>query len=529
MYNITYPNTNLYYTNGNTGSIISSSYINTPIINTKSIQTLSGTGSVGNVLYSNGSTIFWSPKTNNITTTLNMSTNNIMNTNNIVCNTLNTSTISNTTFTNQTTFFNRPISSNSINLSDLVTKEYVDNNILSSGIYHLYLNKSQYETVPPGGNTGYFKLSTTPSGTTGQGITGTTVTTGNILVGSFMSEPLNITTIPPSLCILNLYIGLNSAINIFYTYFELIKYSNGVSTTIGISTLSSNSGDINVTPVGYPDLYKMAVTISSAVPLSLSDRLLIKLYYRTTVTPSTLFTIYFEQKYYSYLQIIVNKDINGSFHSTAASNLNMNNYNITSNGNMNIFSSSNLNLGSQTSIINIGTNTSTNTNINLGITGNGELATKVINFNCPLTPLYTTLPSNMQLGQVIIYPRIGGITNINNGSNIYRYNFPYAGRWIISATMGIYIKTVGVIISSLSFTLSSNNTLDMNIDGTQITTTTGYNNIMNTTGIVNTSDNYLGSLEFIVNYFIKFTGEVGSITSHNSDSDPYIVQAVRLG
>jgi hypothetical protein len=524
MKSITYPNTSIYISSGTTGSIITSTSITTPSINTTMIVPTTGSGSTNNVLISTGNGITWDvPSGSNITnSTLDMNTKNINNANTINCTNINVRNItSNTTFVNQTEFTSAPISIDPTNSSHLSTKQYVDSKLLDSGnvIYNLYLNKSQSETVPTGGNTGYFKLSSILTGATDQTISGVTITGGTeILAGSFITDPVNITNIPVSLFILNLYVGIFNSDAIFNLFFSLFKYSNGTVTSIGTSTKSAGSGDVNTKPNTYPDLYTMTLSISSPITLLAQDRLILRLYYISTIGTGTNYTIYFEKNYCSYLSIVVNNNpTKVKTNGFAISNLNMNNYNITSNNNLSIgCTGKTFSLGDNSiSTINIGTNTTTNINL---ISNNGY------NLNCPLTISYTNIPSTNQIGQIVTFTRPTGISNfVNNTELPIQYILPYYGKWLINVNVGIFTISPGTL-TNVTLYISNNDTNEIlgenEFNGSNTTQTNVTNNILNLTVSLITGTTIKS---FNVVQMIKFSGGQFSIST-----DPYIVKALRL-
>jgi hypothetical protein len=530
MKSISYPNTTILINSGSTGStgtILTSTSITTPSINTNMIVPTSGSGATNNVLVSTGNGITWDvPSSSNITnTTLNMNTKNINNATTISCTTINTSNItSSSTFANQTIFTSAPTSILPTVSTHLATKQYVDSKLVG-GNYNLYLNRSQTETFPSGGNTGYFKLSSTLTSVTGQGITGTTTTVANVdtLIGSFITDAVNITNIPASLCVLNLYAGITSTSLVFSLFFRLFKVSNiGVITSIGTSTNSSSSGDMNTTPTNYPDLYKMTLSLSSPISTVTTDRLLIRLYYNTSNATSTNYSIYLENKYYSYLTILVNNNSTTQLFGNATSNLSMSGYNITSTNDMTIGCTGKiLTIGNQSSTINIGTNTSTSTNIIL----NGNTGVNCLcNLNCPLTVSYTAIPSTQQIGEIVTFTRPSGVTGFTNGQLLsFTYTLPYFGRWLINVTNGVFVVTAGTVTNIALYIRNNNGNIiigENEENGSQTNTINDNTFIMNmTVGLI--TGNTIKT--FTVSQSINF-----SSGQYVVSSDPYIVKALRL-
>ena len=523
MINITYPNTQFTFTNGTTGSTgntITSNSINTTSITAQRISTITGTGSSGNILSKTNDNIAWisaSSISGNIgSSNLDMQTKNITNATNITCTTIDPTTITTTTFANQTTFTTAPTSVGPTASTQLATKSYVDTKPSTNKNYYLYLNKSQNFTI---GNTGYFTLSTTISGATGQGITGPRVSNTNILIGSFMTLPLNITNIPPSLWVLNLYTGLTSLTGTFRTFFELYKYTTTGEVIIGTSSRIT----ISTVPPTFPDLYKMTLSVSSPISLLTTDRLLIKLYYNTNNSTGTYAT-YYENNWYSYLEIFSNLSCSSVvLGSTATSDLIMNGFNISSTSHLTISCPSKiLSIGNKSSTINIGTDTSVTTNINLGVAG-----TNNIYLNCPLTPSYTNLPGQGEIGQIINFPRVLGKTGIE-GQFTMTYTLPYFGRWFVSSTFGIYLLS-GSSINGVTLDIQAS-------DGASTSQNfTNYNQLPLTTNtycFVHNISCMIYNYVTIPNQFTircDFIGANGINNFHYNDpSDVFIVRAVRL-
>ena len=224
---------------------------------------------------------------NSSTTTLTPST---LVTNDISCNTISSAI----EFTKQVTFDLAPQSISPSLGNDVATKGYVDSLVGQySGGYNLYLNKSATVTV---GGTSYYTISNTVSNATQQSSVNTANGSNN-LIASFISDPLNITSIPAGIWNLFLYGSVNNANNVGQYQFKLKLYSGAIT---DIST-SGNSSNVNSTT---PVVYTMNATIASSVTTALTDRLIIEIYHQSTDT--SVVTTYFENTYYSFTQSTLN-------------------------------------------------------------------------------------------------------------------------------------------------------------------------------------------------------------------------------
>jgi len=200
----------------------------------------------------------------------------------------------------QATFSVPPHSTSPILGNDLATKGYVDSLVGQySGGYNLYLNYSESVIV---NSISYKKLSNTVSSASQQSIVVSTTGTEQLLA-SFISDELNILEIPAGLWSLTLYGGVSSAGGILYYHFHIRKYSGGTITNI---VESGNSPDVNATPSTNPDAYNMNATISTAVSVLLTDRIIIDIYYNKISGGSINLTTYFESSYYSFIQSTLN-------------------------------------------------------------------------------------------------------------------------------------------------------------------------------------------------------------------------------
>jgi hypothetical protein len=203
-------------------------------------------------------------------------------------------------FTNQVSFSVPPHSEPPVLGNDLTTKGYVDSLVGQySGGLNLFLNYS--EPVVVGGNN-YFKLSNVVSSALQQSLLVPTVNGENLLI-SFITDELNILELPTGLWNLLLYGAISATANTVFYHFHLKKYSAGIITTI---SLSGNSLDVNATPSNNPDIYHMNATVSSTVPLLLTDRIIIEVYYTKNTGSSVNLTTYFENAYYSFIQSTLN-------------------------------------------------------------------------------------------------------------------------------------------------------------------------------------------------------------------------------
>ena len=456
MINITYPNTQLTFTTGitgSTGTTISSNSISTNTVNLNSLILSNGRGQTGNILSTNGTDLVWVTPSigvtgitgiTGITSNLNMQSNNITNANTINCTTLNsTNIIGPSTITNPVTFANPPISITSTNLSTLATKSYVDNVSLNN-IYNLYLNKSS--TILLSGTT-YYALSNTPTTTISQILQTQTSTAGfpGASIGSFISEPIGITQLPTSLWCLNIWGTISSLTDATNYYAEFSLYNNDTTITITpIGTSTNSANHIALTSTNIPYKYTVNFTLSSSRTTNTTDRILIELFlYKSSVTTTQTVTTYFENPYYSYSQIQISNPISSLpsiWSGIVNSDLNMNNFNITSTGDMSISCPNKIlsfdNLG--TTGIFIGTNTSVPTVINLLSPG----STGSIIISKPILPSYTTTPTTGKIGEIIDVPLLTtpALPSTGEGVEVASYLLK-PGVWIVSATSG-FINTI---------------------------------------------------------------------------------------
>jgi hypothetical protein len=443
MTTITYPNSKFVFTDasGNTGTTILPESITTPSITVSSIVDSTGsTGASGYVLSSTGDGIAWIPQSGgfgNITSDLNMNNYNINNIDTINSTNLNSTNIyGNATFSNQISFSSSPFCSvGPTGSSHLANKLYVDS-ILSSGNYNLFLNRSQTVTV---GTTGFSLMSSTISPT----ITATPISTivpanSTRSVISFISNELNITELRTSLINLNIYGNNITGVHSIYYTFNVKLYSGGTMTTLG-STGQSSTILNNATT--YPLMYTMSITIPTISTLA-TDMIILELnaINKSTTTSVTLNT-YFENNWYSYLQIQSNSMNPLQFSpwiNTATSDLNMNGYNITSTGDLTISCPTKiLTLGNQSSI-NLG---SSGGSINLGNQNSTINLLKPLTINDTNTSVNnsTTWRSTISIGfdNAVEFPTTGILPTITRQLTVSR------GVWFICVHAGINISRSG--------------------------------------------------------------------------------------
>lgn len=464
MPTITYPNSKIVFTdiNGNTGTTILPNSITTPSISTSSFLLLNGKGETGTILSTTGSNLQWissGSNSNSTTISSDINTTTISNANTITSTNLNTPTISITNpITNTLTFNTPPTSSNPTTSSQLATKEYVDK-ILPERFINLYLNKSV-----PGFLSNYSALQTTTTTQTNQ--TTTTITgsaNSKTLIGSFISDPINITKLP--ICIWNLYIwgtinNLTDPTN-YVADFQLYRSGN----FINLGTSNNSANHIATTANTIPYKYNINISLSSEIQTNLDDRIVIKLYaYKVSgPTASQIVTTYFEQNYYSYAQIQVITPItlfrpNPLFGTIANSNLYMTlpasgTAEITSTENYTITCPSNtLTIGGPT--IYIGNSVPAPTTINLlspGSTGSIYVNKRIILSYSP------RLPGDGQIGETITYKTLASTPTFTSNSPL-SITYPLnKGVWIVNANSGFLTVTSGNV-SNMSIYIKNGST-----------------------------------------------------------------------
>jgi len=448
MTTITYPITQLTIgITGSTGTTITPTSITTPLLLVNNIVDSTGsTGQNGNVLSSTTDGIRWigisgTTGSSGITGNLDMNTTyDITNAGTIDCINLNTTTINAPTFTNQIAFTSAPSCAVGPTAANhIVNKNYVDTTPTYT-VYNLYLNQSQITTVQlvsgSTGTTGYSKLSdlvTSTVQTTPLSTTANAVATFPII--SFISDPIGITQIPSCILNVNIYGNITTAGSRIYYNSTFRLYNN---TTKNITTLGNTgrSSFILNNTAGYPLMYTMQISVPST-PTNLTDRFILEISATSTVAGSYPINTYFENKFYSYIQIQSNTAIlfqstNNYIANTATSDLNMNNFNITSTGNLNISCPNKiLSLGNKSSTINIEKQTSGN--IYLGSTGSTINLNKPLNINYITRNLYTGLGSNITIsatGLPTTFPI--GTTSSVQGTVVLNYS----GIWFFSFQCG---------------------------------------------------------------------------------------------
>ena len=506
---ITYPNTNIYITNGITGTTITSSSITTPTLSVNNIvDSFGSTGANGNVLSSTNDGIKWIGITGTsteigITGNLDMNTYDITNAGTIDCTNLNATTINTTTFTNQITFASTPSCSTEPTAANhIVNKNYVDTRTLYT-VYNLYLHQSQTTTVPlASGSTGYSKLSNLVIATVQASPLARTITagtTGGIL--SFISDPINITQLPACLLNVNMY-GNNITTNVNIYYSCNFRLYSGTGSGITITTLgNSQSSSILRNTTAYPLLYTMPVSILSRTTLP-TDRFIIELYAINTSASDVTLHNYFENKFYSYAQLQLNSVsplqlFTNYILNTASSDLNMNNFNITSDGNLDISSPNKiLTIGNKASTINIEKQASGN--IYLGSTNS------TINLSKSLTIDYILNNNIYAIGYTFSLTPSNSTMAFNSGAtatNLSRVTIPYKGVWFFTFSGGINMSSQTMLFYYYHICKNNSAALESNfICGRKITQTKGSpaTVILNCSGVVDIpSSNILLITQFL--------------------------------
>jgi hypothetical protein len=454
-----YPNTQLVFTdtNGNTGTTILPNSIITPSINASSLLTLNGRGATGQLLSTTGSELQWissnsitNPITNNINTT------SITNTNTITTTNLNTSSMSiNNPITNTISFNNPPISNSPTISSHLATKEYVDS--VLPGLYNLYLNKSQPSSI-----SNYLTLSTSMTGTTGQTTTTSTGAAGsNTLVNSFITEPLNVNQIPPCLLCLNIW-GLISVITDPVSYYAVYQlYRDGTIIELGTSSYSA----IHIASSTIPYKYSVNITLSNTITTLTTDRLILSLYiYKVSGSTAQTITTYFEQKYYSYLELRTLKPItslpdNIISGTIANSNLYMT---LPASGVADITSTENLSISCPSKILTIvgaspiaiGNDSTVPSTINLLSPGSSGS----IYVNKRMNIIYTILPGSGQIGETITYKTLTTTPSFTSNSPLSINYSLNKGVWMVTANSGFLTVSSGNV-SNMSIYINNISTL----------------------------------------------------------------------
>jgi hypothetical protein len=196
------------------------------------------------------------------------------------------------------TDFNLPPTAPSPTLGDQVaTKGYVDSLVGQySGGYNLYLNYSQVAPSFPSYKVLTGEISGDPS------VTATnTISSGDQIVATFITEPLGLTEVPAGLWDLFVYGSVSSNAGSCHYFFELWREDIlGNSTSFGTSSISA---EINS---GTPNVYSCLLTIAVSQVLDLTDRLFVVLKVQKTGSGTVDITTYFEGNYYSFVQTSLN-------------------------------------------------------------------------------------------------------------------------------------------------------------------------------------------------------------------------------
>jgi len=202
--------------------------------------------------------------------------------------------------TGQATFNSPPHVPEPVLGNDAASKGYVDSLVGQySGGFNLFMN---YSNTAPAPNADFKELSPLVDSAAQQTFPVSLTTNSPFLLSQFITEPLGITEIPIGLWDLFLYALVNTQANTTTSYFELWKRPpTGADVLLGTS---GTSGDINNTNT--PTSYSMILTISTAIPLQLSDRVYIKIYGQTTHNNTVILTTYYEGNDYSFVQTTLN-------------------------------------------------------------------------------------------------------------------------------------------------------------------------------------------------------------------------------
>jgi hypothetical protein len=183
--------------------------------------------------------------------------------------------------------------------NDAAPKGYVDSLVGQyAGGFNLFFNYSQPYPYPS-----FQKLSQVISTSLGE-IVPTTLSNGNNLIAKFMSNSLGIDTIPVGLWDAFVYGAIDNISQDVHYYFELWKKpSTDVDELLGTSGISP---DVNASPNNNPTSYSMILTIPTAIPLELTDRLYIIIYASYNGSGTKELSTYFEGNYYSFVQTSLN-------------------------------------------------------------------------------------------------------------------------------------------------------------------------------------------------------------------------------
>ena len=199
----------------------------------------------------------------------------------------------------QSSFNQPPHSVDPIYGNDLATKGYVDSLVGQySGGFNLFFNYS----VTDSSYSSYKSLGQEVV-TSAQQIVDITTNGGPVLVEQFITLPLGINEIPAGLWNTWIYGAVNNTNGELQYFFTLLKFDGTTETLISTSSLSP---DVNASPNNNPDSYHMNATISTPYILSLTDRLVIKLYVQKVGGTSVTIRTFFQNSYYSFTQSTLN-------------------------------------------------------------------------------------------------------------------------------------------------------------------------------------------------------------------------------
>jgi surface protein len=212
----------------------------------------------------------------------------------------NVSNINDLTVNGQATFTTPPHIPDPVLGNDAASKGYVDSLVGQySGGFNLFMN---YSNTAPEPNTSFKELSPLVDAATQQSVSISLTTNSPFLLTQFITSEIGITEIPIGLWDLFLYALVNEDKDTTTAYFELWKKPIiGVDLKLGTS---GSSGDINNKTTATS--YSMSLTISTAIPLQLNDRLYIKIYGQTNHNNTVILTTYYEGNSYSFLQTTLN-------------------------------------------------------------------------------------------------------------------------------------------------------------------------------------------------------------------------------
>ena len=199
----------------------------------------------------------------------------------------------------QSSFNQPPHSVDPIYGNDLATKGYVDSLVGQySGGFNLFFNYS----VTDSSYSSYKSLGQEVVTSTQQ-IVDIHTNSGPVLVAQFITLPLGINEIPAGLWNAWVYGAVNNTNGELQYFFTLLKFDGTDETLISTSSLSP---DVNASPNNNPDSYHMNATISTPYILSLTDRLIVKLYVQKSGGTSVTIRTFFQNSYYSFTQSTLN-------------------------------------------------------------------------------------------------------------------------------------------------------------------------------------------------------------------------------